>query len=171
MEKIFNVYRNVLFAVAIIFLIVTCLPMLFGIQPFVVLSGSMEPQIHVGSVCYINKNIESSEVITGDVIAFSIDETTVVHRIHAVNEETGNFIMKGDNNESVDLGEVSQDMIIGKAMFSIPYLGYVVKWIQEPKGIIVAGAAILISIVSSLLYSDSRKTNKKQEVLSDEKVN
>lgn len=151
MEKVFNIYRNILFAIAIAAISILLLPMIFGIRPFVVLSGSMEPIIHTGSLCYINQNVESTDIVTGDVIAFNIDDATVVHRVIGLDEEN-RFITKGDANEVQDLAPVSSSNYVGKQVFSIPYLGYVSQWLQTTTGIVVVVAAIALSFISSAIY-------------------
>ena len=52
-----------------------------GLKTYKVLSGSMEPEYHVGSVVYVEKSsIDDIEV--GDVITFYINDNTVVtHRV------------------------------------------------------------------------------------------
>lgn len=151
MEKLFSLYRNLLFAVALIMIGILILPMIFGVRPFVVLSGSMEPVIHTGSLCYINQNVESTDIVTGDVIAFNIDDATVVHRVIGFDED-GRFITKGDANEVQDLSPVSSTNYAGKQVFSIPYMGYVSQWLQSTKGIVVVVAAIALSFISSAIY-------------------
>ena len=43
---------------------------LFGIHPYAVKTGSMEPAIHQGSLCFINERTPLEEVTAGQVIAF-----------------------------------------------------------------------------------------------------
>ena len=54
---------------------------LAGIRTFTVLSGSMEPTYHVGSLIYVNK-VDSAAIRPGQVITFMLDENTVAtHRV------------------------------------------------------------------------------------------
>ena len=46
---------------------------LVGLQVFTVLSGSMEPTYHVGSLIYV-KDVDYKELEAGDVITFMLDE-------------------------------------------------------------------------------------------------
>jgi signal peptidase I len=63
----------------------------------------------------------------GDVIVFQNNNFRypIIHRI--VDEETG-YITKGDNNQIPDSKRVSPSEVIGKAVFRIPYLGWVKIW-------------------------------------------
>ena len=57
------------------------IPSIFGYKPFIVLSGSMETEIHKGDLI-VAKNIDPSLLKVDDVIAFRDAENTVTtHRI------------------------------------------------------------------------------------------
>ena len=59
-----------------------------GITPYVVLSGSMEPKVPTGSLCFINEHVKYESIKTGDVIAFKMsDGTLVTHRAVDKTEE------------------------------------------------------------------------------------
>ncbi|MBT3262173.1 signal peptidase I [Candidatus Woesearchaeota archaeon] len=49
----------------------------------------------------------------------------IIHRVVAVNET--HIVTKGDHNSGVD-APVQKDKIIGKALFKIPYLGWIKIW-------------------------------------------
>jgi len=76
----------------------------------------------------------------------------VTHRIADVvpdedDPDTLWFITKGDANQSEDASPVHYRNVIGKAVFSIPYLGYLSHYIQNPPGLYIAlgvGAVMLI---------------------------
>ncbi len=123
-----------------------------GLQPFVVLSGSMEPSYHVGSLIYV-KSVDCRELKVGDPITYMLNEDTVAtHRIIEVltdedDPDTLRFLTKGDANSNPDASSVHYKNIIGKPVFSIPYLGYVAGYIQHPPGTYVAlgiGALLLV---------------------------
>ena len=131
---------------------------LVGLNPFVVLSGSMEPAYHVGSLIYV-KSVDYKELKVGDPITYMVSENIVVtHRIIEVLEDeqdpdTIRYFTKGDANDVPDATSVHYKNIIGKPVFSIPYLGYVSNYIQNPPGTYVAVAvgAVLIMLVFSRL--------------------
>lgn len=144
---------------------------LVGLKPFVVLSGSMEPTYHVGSLIYV-KSADYKELKVGDPITYMISQDTVVtHRIIEVlvDEEDPNtirYFTQGDANEQSDGTSVHYKNIIGKPVFSIPYLGYVSNYIQNPPGkyIAISGGAILILLVFLPdIFIDDEKEKKKCE--------
>ena len=160
MSKIFALYRGLLYTLIVAYLLVAVLPMAFGFQPYIVLSASMEPTIMTGSLSYIDK--KDSDVSIDDIVAFSVDdEVTVIHRIVDV-ADNGQYVTKGDNNESTDIATLSPDQIVGKVKHSISYLGYITKWLQSKKGLITAGVAILIAFISSFFADEEDAKEKKK---------
>ena len=103
------------------------LPGLFGMRPYMVLSGSMEPGIPTGSLAYIKDTKETYE--PGDAVAFQTDGIPVVHRIYAHGED-GAFVTKGDANEYPDGRLVSPSDILGECVLVVPRAGYLVSALQ-----------------------------------------
>ncbi len=150
---------------------------LFGLQVFAVLSGSMEPVYHVGSLIYV-KEADYRELGEGDVITFMLDEETVAtHRIVGVvpDEEDPSVLRyrtKGDANDAEDGSLVHYKNVIGTPVFTIPGLGYVSSYIQNPPGsyIAISGGAILMILVflpdlfgSGEEEKETEETQKKQK--------
>jgi signal peptidase len=110
-----------------------------------VYTGSMEPAIPVGSVVVI-KPVDPESLREGDIICFELSgpTTTITHRIINITEE--GFITKGDANEDPDQWIVRRENIVGKALFTIPFMGYLVHFVRTPMGFI-----LLIVIPASLI--------------------
>ncbi|MBQ4639177.1 MAG: signal peptidase I [Clostridia bacterium] len=140
---------TVMVFIAIIFAFLISGIRIFGFQVYGVLSGSMEPAYPVGSLVYV-KACDVDELKVRDVITFSASAKTVVtHRIVEVVPDENNpnikrFRTRGDANDDVDASLVGEADIIGKVVFSVPHLGNVASYIQQPPGIYVA---ILLGIV------------------------
>ena len=101
-----------------------------GVQSFIVISGSMEPTLPVGSIVYTQKEARYER---GEVVAFKNSSgQTVTHRI--IDELDNQFTTKGDANTTVDLQTVSSSAIVGKTFFNIPYLGSFVMYLKTPFG-------------------------------------
>ena len=144
---------------------------LVGLQPFVVLSGSMEPTYHVGSLIYV-KSVDYKDLKVGDPITFMVSEKTVVtHRITEVlvdetDPNTIRYFTQGDANDVPDGSSVHYKNIIGKPVFSIPYLGYVSNYIQNPPGTyiaIAAGAILILLVFLPDVFADDEKEKKEKE--------
>lgn len=141
-----------------------------GLQIFTVLSGSMEPTFHVGSVIYVKK-VDPATLQKGDAITFTLSEGTVVtHRIIELVQDENNpnitrFRTQGDANNTADGTLVEEDNIIGKAVFSIPYLGYVATYIQTESGryAAICASAILIFMTIIIDLLSPKKGGKEDE--------
>lgn len=130
-------------------LIISVFPITGNIKTMEVLSGSMEPAIHTGSVIVV-KPVSAYKV--GDVISFGPNTKTQVsttHRIAEMKVVSGEMVYKtkGDANNSEDTKEVFAKDIIGKVYFSIPYLGFIIDFVKKPIGlmlVIVIPAVIIV---------------------------
>lgn len=170
MKKIWNVFTTVLVVLVVILALLLVGARLFGLQVFTVLSGSMEPTYHTGSLIYVKK-VDPFRLEAGDVITFMLDEDTVAtHRIVGVvpDEEDPSVIRfrtKGDANDSEDGSLVHYKNVVGSPVFTIPKLGYVANYIQKPPGMYVAisaGAILLLLVFLPDLFSDDSKEPKKK---------
>lgn len=101
----------------------------FGL--YTIISGSMEPNIHVYDVVAVMDVQDMSKIKVGDVITFisSWDlnyGSTVTHRVVSVSKtDTGEIQLatKGDNNQSADGAVVTKENLVGKVFLRIPQLG------------------------------------------------
>lgn len=156
-QKIINVLTALIIGVGGLFLILY----ICGIVPYVVLSGSMEPTIDTGSLCFINKHTDIKNIKEKDIIAFKLnDGTLVTHR--AVEITSSGIVTKGDNNDVIDSNKVQKVNYFGKNMFWIPKLGYVVKAFQSFKGKIILVTIIVVLLVSGFLFGDDKKKKAKE---------
>ena len=121
------------------------LPYFFKIKPYVVLSGSMEPTVPTGSMLWINTNDRYVEV--GDIAAYELPDggAYVTHRI--VGTKEGNYVFKGDANDTEDLNTVDEEQILGEYVFHIPKLGMVLNRIQNNPYLLIPIGAGVISIM------------------------
>jgi signal peptidase len=170
-KKILNSLTTIIVVMVVILAIMLVGVRLFGLQVYSVLSGSMEPEYPVGSLIYVKK-VNYKELKAGDPITYLLDEDTVVtHRIIEVlvDEEDPNtirYFTQGDANDVPDGASVHYKNIIGKPVFSIPYIGYVSNYIQNPPGMyiaIAAGAILILLVFLPDLFADEDKEKKKAE--------
>ena len=169
LKKIWNIVTSVLVAVVVIIALLLVGARVVGLQVYTVLSGSMEPTYHTGALIYVKK-VDTSKLEAGDVITFMLDEETVAtHRIVEVvpseeDPETIRFRTKGDANDVEDGSLVHYKNVIGTPVFTIPYMGYVANYIQNPPGTyvaIAAGAILLMLVFIPDLFEDDKGKKKK----------
>ena len=167
-RKIWNVLSTVLVAVVVVLAIALVGVRLIGIKTYAVVSGSMEPTYPTGSLLYV-KSIDPKKLQVGDSITFMLDEDTVAtHRIIEIipdeeDAEVSRFRTQGDANASADGTPVHCKNVIGKPVFSVPYLGYFAHFVQNPPGLYLAiGAAGILVVLVFLpdLLDDGKKSGK-----------
>ena len=171
LKTIWNAVTWVIVAAAVLLAVLLVGARLVGLRTFTVLSGSMEPTYHTGSLIYVKK-VDAANLSEGTVITFMLDEDTVAtHRIVGVvpdEDEPGvvRYRTKGDANEVEDGSLVHYKNVIGTPVFSIPKLGYVANYIQHPPGTYVTisvGAMVLLLMFLPELIGVLTADNEKEE--------
>ncbi len=171
-KKVWDIVSSVLVGLVVLLAVLLVGARLVGLQVFTVLSGSMEPTYHTGSLIYVKK-VDPSTIKEGQPITFLLDEDTVAtHRVVAIVPDAEDptvirFRTKGDANEAEDGGLVHYKNVIGTPIFSIPRLGYLAEYIQHPPGMYVAisvGAILLLLVFLPDIFSEDtqEETPKKQ---------
>ncbi|WP_258562688.1 MULTISPECIES: signal peptidase I [Nocardioides] len=166
------------------------LPTLLGFERYVIVSGSMEPTLPVGSVVY-DEVVPVDDLEVGDIITFvpppeygiSDPVTHRIARIAIADEGTDAageriFRTQGDNNPDMDPWLMVLDgPDQGRVAHHIPYVGYVymalqVGWVQ----LLVIGipaVALIVYIVVTLwrVSGDAvREEHARETVETDQKV-
>ena len=178
MKKLWNIFTSALVVLVVLLALLLVGARLVGLQVFTVLSGSMEPTYHTGSLIYVKK-VDATKLSEGTVITFMLDEDTIAtHRIVGVvpDEEDPSVIRyrtKGDANENEDGGLVHYKNVVGTPVFTIPKLGYFANYIQHPPGTYVAisaGALILLLMFLPELLGMLTGEEKKEPAPKEEKT-
>ena len=106
--------------------IASCLPVtvprLMGYEIYNVVSGSMEPEIPVGSAIYVEA-VPPEEVQEGDGIAFWSNDSVIAHRVLRNKLVEGTFTTKGDANAEEDMNDIEYAALIGRVAAHYPMLG------------------------------------------------
>lgn len=135
--KIASFLGLALVALALILMLAVVVgPRIFPYQSYGVLSGSMVPNLPVGSMVFVTQ-VDASDLKVGDVITVNNPTrpgTLVTHRIVEL-KNTGNgkaIITKGDANGNPDPWFVNATGKGWRMAFNVPYLGYIVGFICDP---------------------------------------
>lgn len=145
-----------------ILLIFSAFPIAGNYKIFVVQSGSMAPAIKMGSLVIVKP---ANDYKIGDVITFgpySRTKAPTTHRIYDIKVVNGEprYITKGDANNAPDTREIAKRDILGKVLFSIPYLGFAVAFAKKPLGfvlIVIVPAVIIIVDEIKNIYKEIKK--------------
>jgi signal peptidase len=138
-----TIASRIALAVTVVLFIALLVPTLLGYKRYVIVSGSMEPTIPVGSVVY-DEIVPVSSLIVGDIITFVPPAEygmtdPVTHRIASITESaSGNleFKTKGDANETIDPWAFTLDQPEqARVEHHLPYVGYFYiflsqRWVQ-----------------------------------------
>jgi signal peptidase len=138
-RTVYRFHREVLRAAATAYLsaylslmVWALLPLAFGWTPSVIVSGSMEPVIHVGDVVFFAK--EPVDTLAPGRVILVEDPAgqggLLSHRLHE-RKGDGTFITKGDANAGPDSTPVRPSQVRGAARLVIPYVGKMVLWQEE----------------------------------------
>lgn len=127
-------------------------PRIAGYKLLTVLSGSMEPELHTGSLVFV-KQVEPNTLAVNDIITFrslNDKDMLITHRIVAVNSGADlSFTTKGDANDVSDPQVVPAANIVGKTNFSIPYIGYLLDFARSKPGILFL---VILPSVALIIY-------------------
>ncbi len=169
-RRIWNVVLTLFLIAALVLAALFTGVRLFGLTPYTVTSGSMEPVYPVGSILYV-KQADPADVQVGQAITFYLNSSTVAtHQVWAIEGET--FRTQGIANRDAegnilhDAAPVPFDALIGKPVACIPYLGFLYAAIRTPVGVcalvfLAAGACLASLLMNSGNSAPPRKGGKR----------
>ena len=165
LKKIWSITSTVLVAIIVLFALFLMGSRLIGYRCYNVISPSMEPLYKVGDLIYVKK-VDPYKIKVGDVITFLVDENLVVgtHRVVRIDVEKQHFYTKGDANDVEDGEPVHFNNVIGVPQFSIPKLGYVSDFVQNPPGMyITIGVGVILILAVFLPDMIGKKKNEDED--------
>ncbi|MCI8729670.1 MAG: signal peptidase I [Lachnospiraceae bacterium] len=151
----------ILLAVIISSLAVT-VPRFMGYEIYNVVSASMEPEIPVGSVIYV-EDARPEDISPGEVIAFSSGDSVIAHRVTANHTVEGTFTTKGDANAQGDMNDAPYEALKGRVARHYPVLGelMVLYASRTGKAYLICFAAC--GAMFNILASRMRERRRQQE--------
>ena len=165
MKKVWNIITNLILGILILFILAFFALFAMGMRPYVIVSGSMEPTIQTGSVCFVDETVTYEEVQENDIIAYeAANGSYVTHR--AIDITESGIETQGDNNDVSDGVSTTEENFIGLTKFSIPYLGYFSRFIATTTGKVVVGSIFVIFMILNVIIQEV--TSKKQKKNSGE---
>lgn len=140
--------------------LIAFIPSIWGYRPLVVISGSMEPTLKVGSLLYYHqKNINSFQ--ENDILVYTTKEHTISHRIVEISKDW--FITKGDANQSADINRVYSSQVLGKGTnWCIPFLGYYTDYIYHHKYLLYISVFLLIVDLLKDFYLEYKRRRERK---------
>jgi signal peptidase len=142
-----------IFLLLVGFSLFTRLAPLTGRQLFIIVGGSMEPAIPIGSLVLATPT-DPMAIVVGDVVTIRADNGVVVtHRVsQVVDQEDGRYFgLKGDANLSPDGGLVPARAIVGSAGQYLPYAGYAQSFLSKFAGLLAVMSVLGLLWVAYML--------------------
>ncbi len=150
MIRIMKGVMHILIILGALVILVLFIQLFIGIRPYVVLSGSMEPGISTGSVCFVNTRSAYKDIKKRDVIAYEKGGMLVIHR--SVRVTKSGIETKGDANRISDGITTTAANYKGKMIYSIPFLGYVLHFFLSLVGKSIAVMCISLYLLYQILF-------------------
>ena len=160
MKFLKEIFIKIIYLFLLMYLIIF-IPKLFGYNPLVVISGSMEPTLKVGGLLYYEE-IDINDFKEKDILVYELKDHIISHRV--IEHLDNGFITKGDANNSYDSSIVSDNQVLGRGTnWSIPLLGYYADFIFRHKYILKILLSIgIIDLFVDYLIKRKEKQNEKE---------
>ena len=135
-----------------------------------VVTGSMEPSIHVDDYIIVEKT-DTDKLMDGDIISFYSEQSDirgllVTHRIVGKNAD-GSYITKGDANPVSDTVSVPQDKIVGKYTGKARFFIWVNSFVNVKKLLLLL---VVLPMLAISLYEAKTVVKIGREVAEKDKL-
>ena len=121
---------------------------LLGFRTYKVITGSMEPYLHVNDIVVIKK---CNDYKVNDVITYKKDNEYITHRIISINDNE--VITKGDANNIQD-EPIRKNNIVGKVVYKFKFFGFLYYLFSQPKTLVLT---FVIGLIITILIPDKKK--------------
>lgn len=171
-EKILKIIKILILLISIVLVLILVkkilnkenIPFITDTKSYIVLSGSMEPEINVGDIVIVKK-AKQEEIRVGDIVSFTSGNVMVTHRIVEIADNNGKieYTTKGDNNNTEDLRTITYQDIVGKYNYKIPKIGYAILFIQQNLLLVILVFVFLIVFIVTKPKRDEKIPNDSQK--------
>lgn len=147
-------------------------PSFLGIKTYTIISGSMEPEVKIGDIVIVKEN-QNEDLNIGDIISYRQGQSVVTHRIVDIyeTEEEKIYKTKGDSNNVEDKLEIKDNMIEGKMIGKVPFLGKISTLLQGKVAIIVIALMVYIYFAHTSKVSHIKNRRKIKRMKYEEENN
>lgn len=154
-------------ALGVISLLAVAAGLALDVRPLVVVSGSMEPTIPVGSLILARAE-PAADAVVGDVVTVPRRAGTtdlVTHRVVETRDASEaapgarELVLRGDANDTNDPSTYIVTNV-RRHVATVPGGGYVVQTLQSPRGLIVVGGVLLAAIVLTFSIPQKEKRGR-----------
>ena len=150
-----RLFGSVILIFVILSVLPVTLPRFMGYEIYSVASGSMEPEIPVGSIVYVKAVEDPLMIEEGEIVAFVKGNSVIMHRV-VFNHQVDEYLTtKGDANEQEDIGEVLYTDVVGRVVRHLPLLGQIFQVYTSSMGkilmVCLALSGVLLHVLAGIL--------------------
>jgi signal peptidase I len=134
------------------FLLAIFIPGLLPFKHYIIVTGSMAPNINIGDLVIVDTTFDRDNLEVGDIIGFQVDvdntgqKRVVLHYLSSIIEdEQGNKTYKtiAHNSQVEDNWTISADDITGLYVHHFGYAGKILLFLQSRIGLFVTGVNVV----------------------------
>ena len=154
------------FIVLMSFILCSTIGYLLNVKLFVVTSNSMQPTFSYGDVLLA---VSQEHYYLNDMISYKINGVVVTHRVKSIyttydgQSEFVKYQTKGDANKSADRAVIPEHMVIGKIIYILPLIGYLILLIQSKYTIFTMFIFSIINLIYQLIKKGKQNRIKYAE--------
>ena len=159
--KVRNVLFNILVIITVIAVAAVAFNLITGTKCYAVTSDSMADRLVRGDAVF-SKPVSFDELKEGDIVTVRVGNAGYfTHRIVDIDTKARTVTTRGDANAADDPMPAEENRIVGRMIFSVPFLGYLSIAFMGMSGykaliILVIIAAVLIAATTILQKKKSR---------------
>lgn len=160
----------VILAVTAILAIAVAVPRIAGATPYVILTGSMRPELPPGTLVVV-KPVAPEKLGVGSVITYQLESgkpTVVTHRIVSAGVTAAGdriFQTQGDANNTPDEAWVKPVQIRGEHWYAVPGLGHVTNFFTgQQRQLATTGIVVVLLGYASWMFGTAigeRRKNRR----------
>ncbi len=158
MKKVIKIIVDSTFIILLVAAALLVILRAFGIKAYAVKTASMSPACPIGTMIFVESS-SIDQLNEGDIIVFKKGTLFVTHRIYSISDNK--VKTKGDNNNTPDSFELSEDEIVGKVLVYFYYIGYVYIFGETIYGkITIVATFVFLALISSYLDKNEQREDE-----------
>lgn len=169
MKKILNILRIISIVIILFLAAIVFIPNILGITPTIDLLGTMKPKISKGSISYVNRGCKYNDIKENDIIQIRMYNQDIMVRVKSKNKKDNTLNVKGDAESKQEIKVISKKEFIGKHVFSIPKVGFLVLFLQ--RFFFLTIILVIIIVISLIIDFMDYKNSKTQEIQLSKDIN
>lgn len=128
-ERFKRKIKHIIEKVLAVIIICISIYLILNYRTSIVVTGSMEPTIKVGSINIVKKT-NLNDIKVDDIILYEYNNKIISHRV--INKQENIVKTKGDNNISADSIDITEDMVKYKVVKTFNFTStYISKYISS----------------------------------------